>query len=269
MSETAAELLGSDAAERPLLAACAATMSENISVFARLRPARNEGFDACVTIDPTEDGTIHHAESRAYSAQPLSSFRFHSVFGPDVGQAAIFETVALPVCASVLRGCHGAVLAYGQTASGKTHTIDGTADDPGLVPRILDHFLQQREQMSGHEIVHELRLSVSYIEVYNERIYDLLEVCDVCGGPTDEPQCSTVGRYKWHFACGHTVCAGCAPSRVREPALAKCPCCAKGALKCRKGVVSGLACVAEPFDPPSPARCLRSAASLSRCLLLV
>ena len=154
----------------------------------------------------------------------------------------MFEEVALPICRSVLDGVHGAVLAYGQTSSGKTHTIHGSPGDTGLVPRVLDFFVSERERLSHHSAT-EIEFTVSFVECYNERIYDLLEACDCCGGVTDEPQgdasARSSTRCKCYFDCGHVTCATCSTRYSARPS--RCPCCTVGALKSRRGVVSGLA----------------------------
>jgi len=69
-----------------------------------------------------------------------------------------------------MEGFHGTVFAYGHTGSGKTHSMQGTAECPGIIPMaIIDIFAFIREHPSR-----EFLLRVSYLEIYNERIYDLL-----------------------------------------------------------------------------------------------
>jgi hypothetical protein len=62
---------------------------------------------------------------------------FDRVFCASAGNGAVYDEVAAPIVAAVLRGINGAVAAYGQTGSGKTRTMRGTADDPGLVQRAV------------------------------------------------------------------------------------------------------------------------------------
>ena len=63
--------------------------------------------------------------------------QFDRVFAPDARNDDVYTAVAQPVVKAALRGINGAVAAYGQTSSGKTHTMRGTADDPGIVPRAV------------------------------------------------------------------------------------------------------------------------------------
>ncbi|XP_013200969.2 kinesin-like protein K39 [Amyelois transitella] len=72
---------------------------------------------------------------------------------------------------SVTSGCSACVLAYGQSATGKTHTMMGTEADPGLIPRLCAALAEIRP----------FELSVSFLEIYNERVHDLLgEVVQTC-----------------------------------------------------------------------------------------
>ncbi len=70
-----------------------------------------------------------------------------------------------------MNGMNGTIFAYGQTSSGKTHTILGTEGEPGLIPMAIDHIFQYIVETPSSEYL----LRVSYIEIYNEIIRDLLE----------------------------------------------------------------------------------------------
>ncbi|XP_049878009.1 kinesin heavy chain-like [Pectinophora gossypiella] len=78
-------------------------------------------------------------------------------------QKKVFESVGREVMASVSRGSSACVLAYGQSATGKTHTMMGTADQPGLIPRLCRAFAED-----------VLDVTISFLEIYNERVHDLL-----------------------------------------------------------------------------------------------
>ncbi|XP_071995860.1 kinesin-like protein KIF6 isoform X2 [Engystomops pustulosus] len=101
-------------------------------------------------------------------------FRFLETFDQDTKQEAIFERIARPVAERVLAGYNGTVFAYGQTGSGKTFTITGGAErysDRGIIPRTLSYIFQEvQKDVSKVYTVH-----VSYLEIYNECGYDLLD----------------------------------------------------------------------------------------------
>ena len=73
---------------------------------------------------------------------------------------------------SSLEGYHGSVFAYGQTSTGKTHTMQGTADAPGVVPLAVHDVFRNIKQNTCRN--REFLLRVSYMEIYNEQINDLL-----------------------------------------------------------------------------------------------
>ncbi|KIY99366.1 hypothetical protein MNEG_8594 [Monoraphidium neglectum] len=72
------------------------------------------------------------------------------------------------------KGLNGTVFAYGATGSGKTHTMVGTPSDPGLMVRSLAEIFQQREALAPGRSAEDFSVVCSYLEVYNEVIYDLL-----------------------------------------------------------------------------------------------
>uniref|UniRef100_A0A673CBS2 Kinesin family member 6 n=1 Tax=Sphaeramia orbicularis TaxID=375764 RepID=A0A673CBS2_9TELE len=101
-------------------------------------------------------------------------FRFQRVFDQTVKQEDIFENIAKPVADSVLAGYNGTIFAYGQTGSGKTFTITGGAErysDRGIIPRTLSYLYTCFSQDSS--MVYTTH--VSYLEIYNEMGYDLLD----------------------------------------------------------------------------------------------
>jgi centromeric protein E len=92
------------------------------------------------------------------------------VFGPSDGNDVLYEQNAKSLVASALDGFHATVFAYGITSSGKTYTMLGTPDNWGVIPRAVHDVL-------AHVAAHPERdwqLAVSYLELYNEKINDLL-----------------------------------------------------------------------------------------------
>ncbi|TSM77407.1 Kinesin-like protein KIF6 [Bagarius yarrelli] len=101
-------------------------------------------------------------------------FRFQKVFDQRAEQEEIFEAIAKPVANNVLAGYNGTIFAYGQTGSGKTFTITGGAErysDRGIIPRTLSYLYQHITQDSS--MVYTTH--ISYLEIYNEVGYDLLD----------------------------------------------------------------------------------------------
>lgn len=96
-----------------------------------------------------------------------SKFPFDGVFGPDATQEDVFSATVRPLLAAVLEGVNCTLFAYGQTGSGKTYTMTGreTYESRGVVPRALSVIFEDPRLR---------RCRVSFVEVYNEIIYDLL-----------------------------------------------------------------------------------------------
>lgn len=100
----------------------------------------------------------------------ILSFLDH-VFGPEKTNINIFDTVVKPIVKSAVDGFNGTIFAYGQTSSGKTYTMMGTDSEPGIVPLAVRYIFDAIADTRGREFL----LRVSYLEIYNEKVNDLLE----------------------------------------------------------------------------------------------
>ncbi|KAJ7149338.1 kinesin [Mycena filopes] len=127
----------------------------------------------------------------AAAAGKKQSFSFDRVHGPPTTQHEMFTTTALPLISRFVEGFNCTILAYGQTSSGKTHTmtgvdLDADPSDPnngmGIIPRavstIFSSAKQLREDRAG---AWTFQIKSSFIEIYNEDLIDLL-VDDTAGG---------------------------------------------------------------------------------------
>lgn len=101
---------------------------------------------------------------------------FDRVLPPNTEQVQVYNTCAKQIVKDVLGGYNGTIFAYGQTSSGKTHTMEGNLHDPhmmGIIPRIardiFDHIYSMDENLEFH-------IKVSYFEIYLDKIRDLLDV---------------------------------------------------------------------------------------------
>ena len=103
-------------------------------------------------------------------------FKYNKVFDNNSTQNEIFDIVAKPVIKNCLDGYNGTILAYGQTSSGKTHTMLGEdiedEEERGIIPRMVKGiFTKIQSQPEDIEFV----MKVSFVEIYNEKIKDLLD----------------------------------------------------------------------------------------------
>lgn len=153
-------------------------MSNNIRVLCRFRPQnrieREHNAHEVVTIT----GGTHIKIACAEGGD--KNFNFDSVYTPSVPQSAVFEDAALPTIHDLFKGYNGTIFVYGQTGSGKTHTMMGPdggkdMDNPemkGIVPRMINTIFDIVGD-APEEL--EFLVKVSYIEIYMEKIRDLLD----------------------------------------------------------------------------------------------
>ncbi|XP_015174546.1 PREDICTED: kinesin heavy chain [Polistes dominula] len=106
-------------------------------------------------------------------------YLFDKVFKPNATQDKVYNEAAKSIVTDVLAGYNGTIFAYGQTSSGKTHTMEGVIGDPnkqGIIPRIVNdifnHIYIMEENLEFH-------IKVSYFEIYMDKIRDLLDVSKV------------------------------------------------------------------------------------------
>jgi len=157
---------------------CEASSSSSSSSWSSPSPSSSQKVEVCVRVRPSSGGPAVWSSDGAVIRGRKKEFRFEKVFDAASTNEEIYEAFARPLVVDAMRGYHGALLAYGQTGSGKTHTCQGTPSQPGLIPlAIEDIFSQIRADR-------EYTFRVSYVEVYNETLRDLL----LFGGGGEGPQ---------------------------------------------------------------------------------
>ena len=150
----------------------------NVNVICRFRPMNemeitNGNEQVCVFTSPTSLQFYSTRERNNYK------FNFDRIFQPSSTQEEIYSYGVKGIIDSVLNGYNGTVLAYGQTGSGKTYTMQGEIGNEktkGIIPRMIKHVFDYiHEQNSSSEFM----LKVSMIEIYQEKIRDLLDISRV------------------------------------------------------------------------------------------
>ncbi|XP_072174038.1 kinesin-like protein KIF11 [Diadema setosum] len=159
-----------------------APQEKNIQVVVRCRPInsgeRKQGSYSVLDVKPVKKEISVGTEV----AEKITSktYTFDKVFGPKSTQIEVYKSVVVPILDEVLTGYNCTVFAYGQTGTGKTFTMEGerTPDpdlsweaDPlaGIIPRAMHQIF---EKLRGSEA--EFSVRVSYLELYNEELFDLL-----------------------------------------------------------------------------------------------
>ncbi|XP_030299757.1 kinesin-like protein KIF3B [Sparus aurata] len=149
---------------------------EAVRVVVRCRPfSRREETGECENILQIDDklGQITIRNPKAPPDDPMKVFTFDSVYGWDSRQSDIYDDAVRPLVVSVLQGFNGTIFAYGQTGTGKTHTMQGVSNDPdmrGVIPNSFQHIFTQISRTQNQKYL----VRSSYLEIYQEEIRDLL-----------------------------------------------------------------------------------------------
>ncbi|KAF2773353.1 kinesin-domain-containing protein [Teratosphaeria nubilosa] len=130
--------------------------------------------EKCLIFDPPEDNPVQRF-SRSVVPQGKRSkdqtFGFDRVFDENTTQGDVYEATTKNLLDSVLDGYNATVFAYGATGCGKTHTITGTAQQPGIIFLTMQELFEKVEELQAEK---ESEITLSYLEIYNETIRDLL-----------------------------------------------------------------------------------------------
>nr|XP_019588675.1 PREDICTED: kinesin-like protein KIF13B isoform X2 [Rhinolophus sinicus] len=89
------------------------------------------------------------------------------------GQDDVFKCLGENILQNAFDGYNACIFAYGQTGSGKSYTMMGTADQPGLIPRLCSGLFERTQKEENEE--QSFKVEVSYMEIYNEKVRDLLD----------------------------------------------------------------------------------------------
>jgi kinesin family protein 5 len=147
---------------------------ENIVVVARIKPTQ---LDLIKDGNKLKYGTLTR-KGIVYNEIGISlkdhNFTFDRVFGPDCTQTEVFEFVGQPIINAVCQGFNSTIFAYGATCSGKTYTMFGNKNNPGIVPRIFNNLFQKLEKTDVGEKV-GIKVKCSFIEIYQEKLRDLFD----------------------------------------------------------------------------------------------
>ncbi|XP_039050073.1 kinesin-like protein KIN-7N [Hibiscus syriacus] len=142
---------------------------EKICVAVRVRPPISQE-NPSGAFWKVEDNRI---SLHKLQGSPISglSYAFDHVFDENCSSSEVYELLTKDIIHAAVDGFNGTAFAYGQTSSGKTFTMNGSSSDPGIIPRAVNDLFQ-----IINTIDREFLIRVSYMEIYNEEINDLLAV---------------------------------------------------------------------------------------------
>ncbi len=169
--------------------------SATVQVAVRIRPLnkREQSNESIITV---KGSIIHntspfissssHAISSPVVATELqiknpeskekNTFSYDFIYGPDSTQNQVFDQIGMSIIDNTFKGYNTCVFAYGQTGTGKSHSMMGSTDQPGLIPNICDALfnLQEAHNTALSPINVNYKVEISYSEIYAESVRDLL-----------------------------------------------------------------------------------------------
>ncbi|KAG0349143.1 hypothetical protein BG004_001567 [Podila humilis] len=152
----------------------ASSKTENVTVTVRIRPFSHSELKVAGGVtqvwEVNDESNIAYNDDYAVNTRKAAvDYAYdHALTGSD--NELIYNSSVKNLVQSAMEGYNGTVFAYGQTSSGKTYTMSGTETQPGITPRAVEDVFKYIRENSEREFL----LRVSYMEIYNESIRDLL-----------------------------------------------------------------------------------------------
>ena len=158
----------------------------NIKVYCRIRPENEQeissGYGPCLKQTSTnslqilvDNLNINSGLKENYSDKIIQEFTFDKVYPSETNQNIIFEQIAKPLISAAFEGINGTLFCYGQTASGKTYTMEGIPSDEnlkGIIPRMMKFVFEIINSQSSEV---EFSVKCQYYQIYNEKVQDLID----------------------------------------------------------------------------------------------
>ena len=152
---------------------------EAIKTFCRIRPIKekNELF----SISPKDEGILKINSSNleklnvGNNLKLINSYKFSKVFGEDSTQEDVFELTCKPLIEDLITKQRSSLIfTYGMTNAGKTFTVIGTPENPGILPQALKNLIEYDENKNIKNDKASRHFYCNFVEIYNEEVFDLL-----------------------------------------------------------------------------------------------
>lgn len=163
-----------------------------VKVYARIRPTARFAQDMIELLPNEKSVNIHCKKDlrRGYINNQILDWSFHlDRVLHNASQSDVYEQCAKDIVTKALDGYNGTILAYGQTGAGKTFTMTGSTEQfqhRGIIPRAIQQVYREIRERPEHAVT----VRISYLEIYNERMFDLL--CTLPGTIPTDPALMTV-----------------------------------------------------------------------------
>ncbi|KAK2086210.1 Kinesin-like protein kif14 [Saguinus oedipus] len=170
--------------------------NSQVTVAVRVRPFTSrekiEKASQVVFMNGKELTVEHPDMKQVYNFIYDVSFWSFDEYHPDyASQTTVYEKLAAPLLERAFEGFNTCLFAYGQTGSGKSYTMMGFSEEPGIIPRFCEDLFSQVARKQTQEVSYHIEMS--FFEVYNEKIHDLL-VCKGESGQRKQPSWLELGN---------------------------------------------------------------------------
>ena len=150
---------------------------EAIKTFCRIRPIK--GTNQLFSISQKDDKILNINSANweklnvGNNLKLINSYKFSKVFGELSTQEEIFEYTCKPLLDDlILNQRSGLVFTYGMTNAGKTFTVIGTPENPGILPQALKTLLEYDIKKINNEKNANINFNYNFVEIYNEDVFD-------------------------------------------------------------------------------------------------
>ncbi|XP_076236584.1 uncharacterized protein LOC143180609 [Calliopsis andreniformis] len=147
-------------------------MSENVKVAIRLRPLNKCEKDENLPIQwVARENSVVSLDPDMRERED-NKFHFDNVFDVDATNSTIFDIIVKPIVNAAINGINGTIFSYGQFNSGKTYTMVGAEEEPGIIFLSINYIFD----IIASNTEREFLLRVSYLEIHDEKVNDLLNL---------------------------------------------------------------------------------------------
>ena len=171
-----------------------------VTVAVRCRPmsAREQNQHEAPIVSITKGGG---AESQAVcsltapeSGAPPREFSFDFAYDGTSDQVTLYDDLGAPLLEKAFCGWNGTIFAYGQTGSGKSFSMTGSAEDPGIIPRMNTGMFDRIAAMAADDPNISVLVTCSFMEIYNEVLRDLLDPAGTRGATAPKSKLGAEGK---------------------------------------------------------------------------
>ncbi|KAH9636690.1 hypothetical protein HF086_003238 [Spodoptera exigua] len=146
-------------------------MSDNIKVVVKVRPLIIREIEGKLSYRwRVKNNTLYQLDQNGKDNGQY--YTFDRVYDQDTKTSVVYDEIAKPIVEAATAGFNGTIFAYGQTSSGKTFTMTGTDDSPGIIPLAVLNLFDIIRNVPDRDFL----VRASYIEIYNETVRDLLNI---------------------------------------------------------------------------------------------